>query len=346
MPSLHPIPRFLVGPIDPGSKRLRIALGQRVLITLIALLGLGAPMGASAVVLGGTFGFVNTAAPIPDPGFGHVGTIGSNSGVYLRNGWVLTANHVGVATIDFEGVGYAPVPNSRVRLTSASGAEADLILFKLLESPPLPDLILATGPRSVGEEVYMIGNGRNRKIGVLWTGPNGTPFLGWSISQPHFMRWGLNEIDEVDQSYLSTTSFTTRFDELPGGVYPEAQGVAGDSGGAAFHWNGTTSELVGLMFARAPGDPEQSTQPQSYVLFDNLTAMADLWVYRDQIEAIIDQPDCDNGLDDDGDGQMDFPADTGCAAPSDLDEVPEPGVAAGLLAGGLTLLGRRRPSCA
>lgn len=299
-----------------------------------------APVGG-AVLIAGPSGSINSAAPGLDPGFVNVGTIGSSSGVYLRNGWVLTADHVGVGSIVLEGISYDPIPNSRVQLTNALGSDPDLILFKLTERPPLPDLVLASQPRSLGEWVFMIGNGRDRGAETIWNGSSGTPFSGWATAPSRTMRWGVNEIDGVGESFLATDSFSAGFDQLEGwqADWPEAQGVEGDSGGAAFHFNEGVSELVGLMIARSAGNAEQLSQPMNLALFENRTGIADLYVYRSQIESIIDQPDCSNGLDDDADGYLDFPADSGCSSSFDLDEVPEPGFLLSLWIGAIALRG-------
>ena len=79
-------------------------------------------------------------------GWDYVGSIGGASGVYLGNGWVLTAGHVGAGTFIlnsgpaagtyyYDGVS-DPIANSN--------GTADLTLFQLTSSPDLPALSLAT----------------------------------------------------------------------------------------------------------------------------------------------------------------------------------------------------------
>jgi hypothetical protein len=53
-------------------------------------------------------------------------------------------------------------------------------------------------------------------------------------------------------------------------------------------------------------------QPEDLALFENISIVADLDHYRSQILNVIDRPDCGDGLDDDGDGLVDFPDDPGC----------------------------------
>ena len=84
---------------------------------------------------------------------------------------------------------------------------------------------------------------------------------------------------------------------------------------SVFH-DGHRWELAGLLFATRPheGQPERTT------LYGNLTLAADLAHYRDQVLAIAGVPACRDGLDDDGDGFIDFPADPGCDHPDDRQE--------------------------
>ena len=325
---------------------------------------------APAVLIAGPDGTINVTAPSPDPGFANVGDMSGLSGVYLTNGWVLTAGHVGAGEIELDGVLYQSVPGSRVDLVDGSGGDSDLILFKLTERPPLPDLELAAGPVSVGESVVLVGNGRARGASTSWMGMS-----GWEWGTLREIRWGTNRVSDVGISISQTDAFSTRFDRLTGSRRndPEAQVVPGDSGGAAFAWRGGTAELIGILFAQGLF----IDQPAATSLFGNSTYAADLYTYRGQILPVVSQPDCDDGLDEDGDGRVDFPDDPGCLDPfdeserddmlvcdngldddldgwtdfpADLDclgpegssEVPEPGVAIGLWAGALFTAGLRR----
>ena len=85
---------------------------------------------------------------------------------------------------------------------------------------------------------------------------------------------------------------------------------------AAFLGSGESAELAGIVIARAAYEG----QPPNTSLFGNSGVIADRYAYRDDLLAIIDQPDCDDGLDDDGDGRIDYPADPGCSSPTDLSE--------------------------
>lgn len=350
---------------------------------IVCLLGvlLAGPVGS--VVIAGPDGLANTAPPSPDPGFFNVGTIGSLSGVYVRNGWVLTANHVGAAPILLDGLLYQPLPASGVRISNPAPPHPDLYAFKLTERPALPDLALPSGPRVVGQPLILIGNGvdRGAEVDPPWVGSGGTSFEGWNLAVPatQAMRWGTNFVEFIDLDLSDTMSFASVFDDLRGPARndPEAQAVVGDSGGAAFYWNGSTPELVGILFSRSTITEEQENQPLNLVLYGNATLMVDLDFYLVEIENLIDQPDCDdgldedgdgwidypadpgcedafddserdpllvcdNGLDDDGDGFIDFPEDDGCSDVFDPDEVPEPGFLLSLLAGSLALVGSQR----
>lgn len=364
----------------PGWRR-RSALGSAGwaifgVVVLLAGPALVAPA-ARAILIAGPDGEANTTAPAPDPGFDHVGVIGGLSGVYLGKGWVLTASHVGIGTFVVGGVSYEPIPGSSIRLNNDSGADPDLLLFKLFERPPLPDLALASAAAPLNEDVILVGNGRNRGAATIWNGID-----GWEYGAGRTLRWGTNRIEEVgvdiDVGATTTRSVVMTFDSLrgPSRDDPEGQAVPGDSGGAVFAWRSGGPELVGLLFAQSLF----VEQPGQTALFGNASLAGDVWFYRDQIlaalslsdcidgldndgDGLIDHPDdpgclaeadvselnpaieCDNGIDDDGDGLVDWPEDDGCEEVTDPSEVPEPGLGLGLAVGAawVSLLGRRRP---
>ena len=88
-----------VGPA-PSSRHLRFEpLEERIALTIVA----------------GGDGSQNTTAPADDPGFANIGIRGSGSAVYLGDGWVLTATHVGagVTYLDLTAVRTTPSPIRR-----------------------------------------------------------------------------------------------------------------------------------------------------------------------------------------------------------------------------------------
>jgi hypothetical protein len=278
----------------------------------LALLVVGATREASAALIATGDGTGNTTAPVNDFGFDHVGVVNGLTGVYVRNGWVLTANHVGEGKIVLDGVAYPPVPGSSVRLLNSDGTAADLILFKLATRPPLADLAITNTPPSNQTLIYVAGNGADRGAATTWMG-----IAGWQWTGAHTLRWGTNRISSVGDYTFDTHAFRITFDDLPNpGNQSEADIVTGDSGGGAFTGTGASAELVGILFARA----SYAGQPGSTSLYGNIGLVADLDAYRDAILPVTDRPDCSDGLDDDGDGTIDFPEDAGCAGPTDASE--------------------------
>lgn len=284
---------------------------MRRLLTIVALICL--PLGASAVLISTGDGTGNTTPPNGDPGFANVGVVNGLSGVYVGNGWVLTASHVGEHPIRLEGVLYQSIPGSAVRFQNLDSSDADLIAFKLFERPPLPDLLITNNPAVVGSLITVIGNGRNRGTATSWMGQ-----AGWNWGGGVALRWGTNRIGNTEIVSLGTHAFWTFFDDVPGQPAGQAEAdiVPGDSGGGAFAGSGASAELVGILIARATFE----AQPSNTSLFGNAGVIADLFAYRDDILSVIDQPDCDDGLDDDGDGLVDYPADPGCTNRADLSE--------------------------
>ena len=93
-----------------SGRLFRLGAAAALLVTLAA-----ASEPARAVILASGDGTGNTEAPADDFGFANVGAM-AETGVYLGNGWVLTANHVKARDIRFGDRVYAPVPRSKRRL--------------------------------------------------------------------------------------------------------------------------------------------------------------------------------------------------------------------------------------
>ncbi|MHC4504546.1 MAG: hypothetical protein ACYTFI_14670, partial [Planctomycetota bacterium] len=185
---------------------------------------------AHAVIIDSGDGTGNTSAPADDPGWAHVGTRGGTTAIYLDNGWVLTANHVGIGDVVFQSVLDPAVAGSYIQLENVSGPPPDLGLYQIDPSPELPILPIRASTPPADAAVIMIGNGRNRGPETSWDppGPVG-PIYGYEWGAGRTMRWGTNLV-EGSGSVLDTESFHT--DCTASNTAHEAQGANGDSGGA------------------------------------------------------------------------------------------------------------------
>jgi hypothetical protein len=256
---------------------------MKTAVLFVCMLGLAASRVWSVeIVENGTASF-NTTAPtssdIPnwDAGWGSSGVTGWNyvgyvqnaGGVYLGNGWVITAGHVGEGNFYLGGFTYDAVPNSAVEISDTNG-QADLTLFQIATSPDLPALTIATGtPRAAfpdgtgGSEVAMLGMG------------------GGSES------WGLNTVTENDLQVqvtgysFTTIDFQTAYGDPPTGftnLDNEATLIAGDSGGGDFIYDSQTGkwQLAGINEA---------------VDQDSNSYMVELSHYATQINPIVAVPE-------------------------------------------------------
>jgi hypothetical protein len=249
---------------------------------------------ASAVIIDSADGAGNTSAPSPDPGWSYVGTRGSLTVVYLGDGWILTANHVGAGDVNLSGVVYPYVPGTSVRLRNPDDSFADLLVFAIAPYPVIPLLPIATTAPALGAELILIGNGRNRGSATSWD-PNGPPppgpIFGYDWASGRSLRWGRNHVEDYPPMLvLGTWSFSSFFD--PDVSDDEAQAANGDSGGAAFAFDGTDWELAGLLY----GIGTYAGQPTEASLYQQRTYAADLTVYRDEILDVVGLPEPTGGL--------------------------------------------------
>jgi hypothetical protein len=284
---------------DAGvARRAKVALRRvkKMKPSLISCLFVVCALLPAKAIENGTNGTYNTTAPTSTDianwntgwgndsvtGWNYVGTVaaggGSASGVYLGNGWVLTAGHVGSGTFQLggpTGPTYSVVPGSVQGLSGSPNA--DVSLFQISSLPNLPSLNIAAFPPTAfsdltpGSSVAMLGYGEA---------------LGFTTSEA----WGLNTVTQtgvtvnIDNTNFSTTDFETAY-----GTTLSMSGLSsvtndyylnvGDSGGGDFIYNSSLGEwqLAGI------NEAVDTSNDDSY--------MVQLSTYRSQIDAIIATPE-------------------------------------------------------
>lgn len=239
-----------------------------------------------------------------DVGFSHVGQVNGSTGVYIGNGWVLTANHVGAADFTLGGVTY-----DYNGVDSHQIGGVDLRLFRLASAPALNSLTLASSSPTVDELVVMIGAGRSAQSNTptlwyvdtdpadwVWNTSSFTEadagFSGFTTSATRAVRWGTNLIDSVQynanyQGYSPTNLLVTDFDSSGATSY-EAQAVTNDSGGGLFTVNNGNLELSGTIVRVGTFDSQPGGA--STAIFNNITQSIDLAQYVPEINSYLLMP--------------------------------------------------------
>jgi hypothetical protein len=262
-----------------------------ILLLLLLLMLLAAPSPAPAVLIDSGDGTGNTSAPIPDPGWSNVGLRGPLTAVYLGNSYVITAAHAGFGDVFFDGVPHQAVPGTNVIIQNPDTSPVDLRLFSIHPIPALPTLTLPILPPGIGDEILLVGNGRDRGA-VTSFDPNGptppAPIGGYLWLGTQSIRWGTNEVEAFGSvSLLGATSdtFAATFDA--GATTHEGAAATGDSGGAVFHNDGGQWDLAGIMIAVS----QFGGQVGNSTLYGNTTHSVDLSAYRSEILSVIALPE-------------------------------------------------------
>lgn len=232
----------------------------------------------------------NTSNPNDGSPWANVGNVNGASGIYLGNGWVLTANHVGAGTITFD-IGTFTADGQTVRLHNPDSSLTDLLLFHLTLAPSLSSLTLASSTPGVNSLVDMEGFGRIAgSTQKTYSTASGT-YTGFDWSSSGFKSWGTNRIASgvTTQSDLGNGTvqvFSMDFSSS-GQTSDEGQAATGDSGGAIFFKKGATWELAGMMDAIGT----LINQPASTAVYGDITNSADISTYRSQIASVIAVPE-------------------------------------------------------
>lgn len=182
------------------------------------------------------------------PFWKNVGQIDRSTGIYLGNGYVLTAAHVGPGPFrTSDGRTYLDEPGSELYFKNFDLTQADLCLYRVRfrTTDPVaayPSIPLTTMPPRKGTPVILLGGG----AGGEYSGRR----FPWS--DDYRVRWGLNSIEKVYSVPMPTSRFAsfgfgTKFERTGG----RCQAAPGDSGGAVFHFNPTAKrwELAGVIVA-------------------------------------------------------------------------------------------------
>ncbi|MFI5216941.1 MAG: trypsin-like peptidase domain-containing protein, partial [Candidatus Limnocylindria bacterium] len=183
-----------------------------------------------ALVVDTDAGEANTRAPAPDPGWANLGRRGGYPAIYLGNGWVITAHHVGAGDVLFGAVTHHALPESTLRLgREGSPPDTDLVVFRIEPRPDLPTLPIRPTPPHVGDRALLIASGLDRGEPTTWNGRK-----GWTWGPQTALRWGTNRVAAVGVDVRAggsvTPGFAMSFDARE--TRFEAQAAMGDSGGA------------------------------------------------------------------------------------------------------------------
>jgi hypothetical protein len=190
----------------------------------------------------------------PYTGWDYVGNINRGSGVYLGNGWVLTAQHVGFGNFNLGGFTYNYAGYNYSTFTTTVGTNsyyADLNLFRIEtisttgKALNMPALTLASSaPVFFGNTTRANQLSQSQAVMIGYGGPSGVGNKSWGIDHVT----GINQAVSV-LTYTSA-DFSTAYGAMTNSrnvsVTNSAQLVPGDSGGGDFMNVSGSWQLAGV----------------------------------------------------------------------------------------------------
>lgn len=239
---------------------------------------------SQAVVVSTTTGNTSRPPVEDDPGWSNVGLLKNSTALYLGDGWVLTAAHVGAGPVTFPELGtYEADDTSSFRPANPTGMGltvlADLVMFRLKEKPPLSPVALAASSPPLGAQVWVAGNGKDRAAtqtqwnvtdsGSVWNWSETTQrgaYQGYKTNATNALRWGTNliesdelvrrEFDEDIRFKLATgvgdtLSLVTEFDLEGSKADSQVKGPDGKTA-TAYESQAVLNDSGGAMFYKRP----------------------------------------------------------------------------------------------
>lgn len=216
-----------------------------------------------------------TSAPANGAPWAHVASVGTvkGSAVYLGNGYLLTAEHVGLAKngseledITIDGAAYAQDRDYGIYAEGVpfriGGLNIDLTVIRILGDPQLPVLEIAGESDSdLNTDVTLIG----------WGVGKGTVTADgwyWGGDSTRDQRWGTNRTRNSRQDIIYNIGKEFTYDSLPivlnklGVAATEAGITLGDSGSGMFASYNNTWKLLGVATVAFNPTEFKSFQPQ------------------------------------------------------------------------------------
>jgi hypothetical protein len=217
-------------------------------------------------------------------GWNYVGQIGQlpngssgAGGVYLGDGWVITADHVGSSNFTLAGQTYSVIGSSVVTLKyDNTTTSSDLRMFQISGAPTLASLTVNSSSSLIdqGPSFVTIGYGTN--------GGNARA-----------ESWGIDTITAIDPALTPDGTSYVSHDFISDNTYSSPNGtvtcsvVMGDSGGGVFIYDDSSKSWVLAGINEVEGTMTDGTPISGYV---------DLSYYSDQIQTIMATPEPSAGL--------------------------------------------------
>ena len=192
--------------------------------------------------------FNSVAKVSNDNGIGIVG-----SAVHIKGKYLLTAEHViyeGVTPrrshVTFDGIEYKAIDMDFLPIQIGS---ADLVLFKLIENPDLPDTPLYSSSNERFRTGTLIGWGKGRDSTQANQAGTNRNWI-WGDGSNIVKRWGTNRIENTGNTSISGKTYHYLRTQLDSGQgNDEAAFAYYDSGSGLFVSNSDTWQLAGITTA-------------------------------------------------------------------------------------------------
>ena len=194
---------------------------------------------ADAIILYGLDNNGNTSDPATGVPWASVGSMSNGTGIYLGDGYVLTAAHVSsYASITFGSTTYNWDNGAATTIDTA-----DLRVFRLSSIPTIGAVQLYTGTFELTNSATIIGTGlgRNPETAI------NTALVPWGDAATRAQRWGTNQPTSFSNVNVNSYTSNTINTILGSGAGANEAGLTlYDSGGAMFQKIGGVWYLTGV----------------------------------------------------------------------------------------------------